>query len=484
MGIVKGKTGDWQIVIGLEVHAQIKSQTKLFSHGDASFGGEPNAHVDFLDAGFPGILPILNHRCVDQAIKSGLAIQGTINHKSVFDRKNYFYPDLPTGYQISQFFEPLVQNGKLTIKGDDGKEKVIRINRIHIEQDAGKSTHDIDPYYSYIDYNRAGVGLMEIVTEPDLGSPDEAVSFFKKLRTLLRYIDTCDGNMEEGSLRADANISLCRPGAAWGTRCEIKNLNSMTFLKKALEYEIMRQMEILDNGEAVDQETRLFNTKTGETKMMRNKENSEDYRYFPDPDLIPLMLSQERINAIALELPELPDARQKRYESLGIKEADALILSEEKEVSIFFDEALEYIQSNPQLLANWVIVELFSVLNKENLTIAESKISPQNLGQLVGLISEGIISGKIAKDVFEIMWKTCGNPVEIVEEKGLKQISDPALIHEVIVKVLAQNVDKVEEYKSGKQQLFGFFVGMVLKEFEGKAHPELVNEGLRKLLSV
>lgn len=482
MTLVKGKTGEWQVVIGLEVHAQITSKTKLFSQGNASFGGAPNSHVDFLDIGLPGMLPVLNSECVDQTIKTGLAIGGVVNEKSVFDRKNYFYPDLPTGYQISQLFYPIVQNGLMMIKDDQGLAKKIRINRIHIEQDAGKSTHDIDPHYSYIDFNRAGVGLMEIVTEPDLSSPDEAVTFFKKLRILLRHIGSCDGNMEEGSLRADANISLCRPGAEFGTRCEIKNLNSMNFLKKALEYEIARQMEVLEDGGSIAQETRLFNTKTFETKMMRSKENAEDYRYFPDPDLIPLILTKERISKLKLELPELPDVKKERYMTqLGIKEADAEILSEDQAVADYFETGLLE-GASAQLLANWIIVELFALLNKENLTMEHSKISSKRLGQLVMLITNGTISGKIAKDVFEIMWNEGGDPLNIVTDKNWKQISDPVILEEVVQKVLAANPDKVAEYKSGKDRMFGFFVGMVLKEFGGKANPEMVNDVLKKNL--
>ncbi|USO02140.1 MAG: Asp-tRNA(Asn)/Glu-tRNA(Gln) amidotransferase subunit GatB [Alphaproteobacteria bacterium] len=474
MSLVNGK---WEIVIGLEVHAQIASKTKLFSFGDASFGGEPNAHVDLLDVGMPGVLPVLNEKCVDQAIKSGLSINATIHKKSVFDRKNYFYPDLPLGYQISQFFEPIVTDGHLMIDG-----KKIRINRIHIEQDAGKSIHDIDPHSTYIDFNRAGVGLMEIVTEPDMSSAEEAVAFVKKLRTLLKYIGTCDGNMEEGSMRADVNISLRKPGGELGTRCEIKNLNSMTFIKKAIEYEVTRQAEILDEGGVIEQETRLFNTKTLETSLMRSKEDAADYRYFPDPDLLPLILTDERIERLRAELPELPDTKKQRYISdFDIKEADAILLSEDRDAAEYFEEGLK--SGVPaQLLANWIIVELFSMLNEENMEVADSKVAATDLAAMVGLIADGTISGKIAKDVFKLMWETGEKPADIIEKNNWKQISDSAEIEAVVSKIIAANADKVEQYKSGKTKLFGFFVGMVLKEFSGKANPEVVNEVLEKHL--
>jgi len=479
MKLVDGK---WEVVIGIEVHAQITSTTKLFSYGNASFGGEPNAHVELLDAGMPGVLPILNEKCVDQAIKAGLSINAMINKKSIFDRKNYFYPDLPLGYQITQLFEPIVTNGHLMIKNDEGQEKKIRINRIHIEQDAGKSIHDIDPNNTYIDFNRAGVGLMEIVTEPDISSPDEAVLFVKKLRTLLKYIGSCDGNMEEGSLRADINISLRQPGEPLGTRCEIKNLNSMMFIKKAVEYEIGRQKELLERGGTVAQETRLFDTKAFETRVMRSKEDAMDYRYFPDPDLIPLILTDERINALKSSLPQLPDVKKKRYmDELTIKEADAELLSDDLDASAYFEEALQT-KASPQILANWIIVELFSVLNDNGVSIKDAKVTAKDFGEMVFLITDGTISGKIAKDVFKLMWETSERAIDIVEKNNWKQISDVAVIEEAVVKIMSENEDKVEQYKSGKVKLFGFFVGMVLKEFQGKANPEIVNDVLKKHL--
>lgn len=488
MSLIRGKTSDWQVVIGLEVHAQIISKTKLFSHGPTTFGTAANSNVDWLDMGLPGSLPVLNQHCVDQAIKTGLSLNAKINKYSAFDRKNYFYPDLPTGYQISQFYHPIVQNGYLDITTPDKKIKKIRINRIHIEQDAGKSTHDLDPHSSYIDFNRAGIGLMEIVTEPDLSSPEEAAEFFSRLRTILRYIKTCDGNMEQGSLRADANISLCKPGEVFGTRCEIKNLNSINFLKKAIEYEIERQLDILESGGTILQETRLFNTKTGETAAMRSKEEAEDYRYFPEPNLPPLILEDSRIQNIQSDLPELPEQKKNRFiKEFALTEYDADILTGDLEVSNFYEHCLKYNTQNnkefPKIIANWIIGELFAALNRDSLTIEKSKISAQHLAELVLLILDGTISGKIAKQVFELMWEEQKPPLKIIEEKDLKQISDENIILETVQKILSENSDKVSQYKNGKDKLFGFFVGTVLKEFKGKANPEIVNTILKKELN-
>lgn len=478
--LVKGQTGEWQVVIGLEVHAQIMSNTKLFSHAPNAFGVAPNAAVDLLDAGMPGSLPVINRHCVDQAIKTGLSLGAAINEHSRFDRKNYFYPDNPNGYQISQFYHPIVSGGKISIDLEDGGKKDVRIHHIHLENDAGKSNHEIDPHKTLVDLNRSGIGLMEIVTEPDMRSADEAVSFFKKLRTILRYIDACDGNMEEGSLRADANVSVCKPGDEFGTRCEIKNLNSMRFLKQAVDYEVQRQIALIESGGTVEQETRLFNTKTGETHTMRSKENTHDYRYFPEPDLPPVIVNNNRIDAARAGLPELPDAKIKRFvEVLGLTAYDADVLCQDRETASYFEVALAS-GASPKLIANWIISELFSVLNKEGLTIIESKISADHLAAMVKLIDDGVISGKIAKTVFTHMWDSGKHPKIIVEEEGLQQISDPIVIKAAIDQILADNADKVGQYKAGKEQLFGFFVGNVLKHFGGKANPEMVNSLLQK----
>jgi aspartyl-tRNA(Asn)/glutamyl-tRNA(Gln) amidotransferase subunit B len=484
MGIVlvKGKTGEWQVVIGLEVHAQIMSNTKLFSHAPNVFGGAPNASVDLLDAGMPGSLPVINHHCVDQAIKTGLSLGGDINEYSRFDRKNYFYPDNPNGYQISQFYHPIVSGGKICIDLEDGKTKDIAIHHIHLENDAGKSNHEIDPNKTLIDLNRSGIGLMEIVTEPDMRSAHEAAEFLKKLRTILRYINACDGNMEEGSLRADANVSICKPGAEFGTRCEIKNLNSMRFLKQAVDYEVQRQIALIESVGTIEQETRLFNTKTGETHTMRSKENAHDYRYFPEPDLPPVIVTAERVAEVRKDLPELPDAKRKRFiDILGLTTYDAAVLCQDRETAAYFEKAISS-GASPKLIANWIISELFSVLNKEGLTVTQSKITAQHLAVMVRLIDDGTISGKIAKTVFTHMWDSGKDPKTIIDEQDLKQISDPAVITAAIQQVLADNADKVSQYKAGKEQLFGFFVGNVLKHFNGKANPEMVNDLLQASL--
>lgn len=480
---VKGQTGDWHLVIGLEVHAQIASNSKLFSGSATDFGSEPNTQVSFVDAAMPGMLPVINEYCVEQAVKTGLAIDARINLRSVFDRKNYFYADLPQGYQISQFLDPIVGEGKLEIDMPDGSVKTVGITRIHMEQDAGKSLHDQNPTSSYIDLNRSGVALMEIVSEPDVRSPEEAGEFMKKLRTILRYIGTCDADMEKGMLRCDANVSVRRSeDDEFGTRCEIKNLNSIRNVMRAIEYEAERQVEILEGGGEIDQETRLFNADTGTTKTMRSKEDAHDYRYFPDPDLLPLEFNQEFVDKIRETLPELPDAKKKRYmDDFELSAYDASVLVADQETTKYFEEAAE--GHDAKLVCNWLTVELFARLNKADQTLSEAKISAKQLGDLVGLIEDKTISGKIAKDVFDIMFESGDDPAKIVEEKGLKQVTDTGAIEGIIDEVLAENPDKVEEFKSGKDKLFGFFVGQVMKKSQGKANPQAVNDILKMKLN-
>ena len=490
---IQGKTGDWEIVIGLEVHAQVISRSKLFSGAPTVFGAMPNEQVSFVDAGMPGMLPVLNHFCVDQAIKTGLGLHGKINLKSVFDRKNYFYPDLPTGYQISQFHHPIVTNGHVDIDLPDGSNKRIRINRLHLEQDAGKSVHDLHPSKSYIDLNRCGIALMEIVTEPDMRSIAEAQAYVKKLRALLRYLGTCDGNMEEGSLRVDTNISLCRPGSPWGTRVEIKNINSVRFVGLALEYEIGRQLDVLESGGIIIQETRLFDPSKGETRSMRSKEDAHDYRYFPDPDLPPLLLSEERVEKIQQDMPELPDAKKERFMMQhGLSSYDASCLSEELELSKYYEDCLgssAFFRSDAtkekasKSVANWIMGELFSALNRHSMDITRSPVSSAHMAALVDLILDETISGKIAKDLFLKIWETGDSPINLVESLGLKQNSDEGEILTIIQGILDQHKDKVEEYRSGKDKLFGFFVGQVMKAMQGKGNPALINQILQKALS-
>lgn len=481
MAYIQGNTGKWEYVIGLEIHAQVSSKSKLFSGAATEFGAAPNSQVSLVDAAMPGMLPVLNRFCVDQAIKTGLGISARINKYSVFDRKNYFYADLPQGYQISQFYHPIVQDGEIYIKTEEGENKRIRVNRIHLEQDAGKSMHDQSPNSTYIDLNRSGVALMEVVSEPDLASPFEAAEYVKKLRTLLRYLETCDGDMEKGSMRCDANVSVRKAGDPLGTRCEIKNVNSVKNIVRAIEYEAMRQVEILETGGKVSQETRLFDADTGETRAMRSKEDSPDYRYFPDPDLLPVILEQSHIDEIATTMPELPDAKLARYiKEFGISEYDAAILSSDKYVADYFEEAVS--GRNSKLVANWIIGELFGALNKHNIAIEECKISAKNIGDLVRLIEEDIISGKIAKTVFEVMFDSGESPESIVKERGLVQVSDSSEIEKIISEVISENQDSVAEYKSGKDKLLGFFVGQVMKKMGGKANPSMVNELLKKML--
>ena len=478
---ISGKTGDWEIVIGLEIHAQVLSSSKLFSGASTEFGKDPNHNVSLVDAAMPGMLPVINQTCIKQAIKSGIALNAEINKYSVFDRKNYFYADLPQGYQISQYKYPIVGEGSLKITDSNDEDKVVGIERIHLEQDAGKSLHDQHPSKSFIDLNRTGVALMEIVSKPDLRSPEEAASYVKKIRTVLRYIDTCDGNMEQGSLRADCNVSVRKPNGDLGTRCEIKNLNSIKFISQAIQYEAERQVEILENGGVIDQETRLFDTSTGETRSMRSKEDAHDYRYFPDPDLLPLELSDSQINEIRSDMPELPDQLVERLISeYGITKYDANVIVEEKEYVHYYENSAK--NRAGKLVVNWMTSELFGLLKKNNIQFDQNPISPNYLNELVELIENKTISGKIAKDVFEIMFATSKSPKMIVKEKGLEQVTDDSAIEVFVDQVINENKDKVKEYLSGKDKLFGFFVGQVMKVSQGKANPGLVNKILKSKL--
>ncbi len=479
--MIKGKNSDWEMVIGLEIHAQVLSKSKLFSGASTKFGKEPNQNVSLLDAAMPGMLPVINQLCIEQAIKSGHALNAKINNLSVFDRKNYFYADLPQGYQISQYKFPIVGEGFVKINDSNGNDKIIGIERIHLEQDAGKSMHDQHPSKSFIDLNRTGVALMEIVSKPDLSSPDEAAIFVKKIRTILRYIGTCDGNMEEGSLRADCNVSVRKPGDKLGTRCEIKNLNSIKFISQAIQYEAHRQVEIIEDGGFILQETRLFDTSTGRTRSMRNKEDAHDYRYFPDPDLLPLILNDEYIKKLKNNLPELPDDLMKRLISqYNITQYDASIIVEEKDYVEFYEKAAK--DRDGKLVINWMVSELFGYLKKKNLSFDKNPISPERLNQLVELIENKTISGKIAKDVFSTMFVNSLSPKEIVREKGLEQLTDDSAIKVFVENVIVENQDKVNEYLNGKEKLFGFFVGLVMKASKGKANPSLVNKILKDKL--
>lgn len=486
--LVTGRTGEWEVIIGLEAHAQITSKSKLFSRSSTDFGSDPNTQVSFLDAGMPGTLPVINKMCVDQAIKTGLGLNGYINKISIFDRKNYFYADLPTGYQISQFHYPIVTQGYLDIDLEEGISKRINISRLHIEQDAGKSIHDFHPEWSYIDLNRAGIALMEIVSEPEISSPFEAMAYVKKLRSILRYLGSCDGNMEQGSLRVDANISLRRPGTPLGVRAEIKNLNSIRFLGQALDYEILRQLEILEEGGSITQETRLFDPNKGETRSMRGKENAHDYRYFPDPDLKPLVITEDRIHNIKKQMPELPDAKKTRFEnSYGLSTYDATILVSEQETSFYYENLVRASKTPDckqvaKLSANWLIGEVFAAMNRDALPIAKLPFKVEHLAELIDFILKGAISGKIAKEVFAKMWKTSESPSKIIDSLGLQQISDTTVIEEVIDRILNDYSDKVSEYRAGKEQLFGFFVGTTMKSLQGKANPTIVNRILKEKL--
>ena len=481
--IIEGKTGPWEIVIGLEVHAQVVSRAKLFSGASTAFGAEPNAQVSFVDAAFPGMLPVINRACVEQAVKTGLGLNATINEVSVFDRKNYFYPDLPAGYQISQYKQPIVGEGHLDIDLANGETKRVGIERLHLEQDAGKSIHDQHPQKTYIDLNRAGVALMEIVSKPEMRSPEEAGAYMRKMRALVRYLGTCDGNMEEGSLRCDANVSVRRPGGELGTRCELKNINSIRFVMQAIEYEARRQVELLEEGGTIRQETRLFDSAKGVTRPMRSKEHAHDYRYFPDPDLLPLVLDRKWIEEVRASLPELPDAKKARFVSdYKLTPYDAGVLVAEKENAEFF-EVVARGRKDPKLAANWVIVELFGALNRLGRDIASSPVSATQLAGLLDLIENDTISGRIAKDVFGFMVETGKDAAAIVEERGLRQVTDTGAIEAAIDKVIADSAAKVAEYRGGKQALFGWFVGQVMKSTGGKANPAAVNELLRKKLA-
>jgi len=480
--MIKGNTGDWEVIIGLEVHAQITTNSKLFSGAPIAFGAEANQNVSFIDAGMPGMLPVINEKAIEQAVRTGLAINAQINLKSVFDRKNYFYPDLPQGYQISQFLDPIVGKGEILLDMPDGFVKHVGVTRIHIEQDAGKSLHEYNPKYSYIDLNRAGVALMEIVSEPDMRSADEAAAYLKKLRSIVRYIGACDGDMEKGNMRCDANVSVRKPGTPLGTRCEIKNVNSVRFLHKAIEFEAMRQVDILESGGKIDQETRLFDSAKGETRTMRSKEDAMDYRYFPDPDLLPLEFDQAYVEKIRATLPELPDQKKARYmEKFGLSAYDAGVIVAEQEYADYYEQLL--IGSDPKLAANWMTGELFGRLNKMGVDITQSPIPAEKLAGLLTLIADNTISGKIAKDVLDLMFETGKDAAVIVEEKGMKQVTDLGAIEKIIDEVMAANPDKVAEYRSGKDKLFGFFVGQTLKASGGKANPAAVNDLLKKKLA-
>ncbi len=473
---------EYEVVIGLEVHAQVLSESKLFSSSPTKFGSEPNTQVSLVDAAFPGMLPVINEFCIKQAIKTGIGLNAKINNKSIFDRKNYFYADLPQGYQISQYKNPIVGEGSVTLDMPDG-EKMIGIERLHLEQDAGKSIHDIDPQNTLVDLNRSGVALMEIVSKPDLRSLDEVNAYIKKLRSIMRYLGTCDGNMQEGSLRADVNVSVRKKGETeLGTRCEIKNVNSIKFMQMAIDYEANRQVDILEEGGSIDQETRLFDTKKNETRSMRTKEDAHDYRYFPDPDLLPLELNDDFIDEIKKEIPELPDEKKKRFiDKFNLSPYEANILVSDIETSKYFEDVSK--NSDVKLATNWITGELFALLNNKSIEITESPITSENLAKLINLIKDGTISGKIAKTVFEIMADSGKDPKKIVEEKGLKQQSDPKELEKIIDKVISDNPKNVEAYKSGKDKLFGFFVGQVMKQSNGKANPQLVNEILKKKLN-
>ncbi|MDE1900020.1 MAG: Asp-tRNA(Asn)/Glu-tRNA(Gln) amidotransferase subunit GatB [Alphaproteobacteria bacterium] len=483
MSYIQGQTGEWEMVIGLEVHAQVVSNSKLFSGAATAFGAAPNEQVSLVDAAFPGMLPVLNEKCVEQAVRTGLGLKAEINMTSVFDRKNYFYADLPAGYQISQFTQPIVGKGEILLDMADGETRKVGITRLHLEQDAGKSMHDQSPTETFVDLNRAGVALMEIVSEPDMRSGEEAGAYLKKLRAILRYLGTCDGNMEEGSMRCDVNLSMRRKGdTKLGTRCEIKNVNSIRFVQQAIDYEAARQVDVLESGGEIKQETRLWDTAKGETRSMRSKEDAHDYRYFPDPDLLPLVLDPAMVERVKSTLPELPDEKKARFISdYGLKPYDASVLVAEKASADFFEQVAK--GRDGKLAANWVTGELFGALNKMGKSIDESPVSAAALGELVGLISDQTISGRIAKDVFEDMLATGKGAAAIVEEKGLKQVTDTGAIEKSIDDILAANADKVAEYKSGKDKLFGFFVGQVMKATGGKANPAMLNDLLKKKLS-
>ncbi len=481
--VIKGETGEWEVVIGLEVHAQVISQAKLFSGAPTEFGGGPNAQVSFIDAGMPGMLPVINERCVEQAVRTGLGLKAKINKKSVFARKNYFYADLPQGYQISQYELPVVGEGEIILDMPDGSSRSVGIERLHLEQDAGKSIHDMYPNKTFIDLNRSGVALMEIVSKPDLRSPEEAGQYLRKLRAILRYLGTCDGNMEEGSMRCDANVSVRPVGSSeLRTRCEIKNVNSVRFVMQAIEHEAMRHVDVYESGGTIDQETRLYDSNKGETRSMRSKEFAHDYRYFPDPDLLPLEFDDAFVEKIKANLPELPDEKKERFiNEYGLTPYDAGVLIAEQENALYFEEVAK--GRDAKQAANWVMTNLFGALNKLGVGIAESPVSAKDLGRLVDLIADNTISGRMAKEVFEVMVDSGKAPDAIVEERGMKQISDTGPIEEAIDKIMAENPDKVEDFRGGKDKLMGWFVGRVMKATQGKANPGMVSEILKKKLA-
>ncbi len=485
--LIKGVTGDWEVVIGLEVHAQVTSNSKLFSGASTEFGGAPNEHVSLVDAAMPGMLPVINEACIAQAIRTGLGLKAQINLKSTFDRKNYFYPDLPQGYQISQYKSPIVGEGEVTVELAGGETVKVGIERLHLEQDAGKSLHDQHPSMSFVDLNRSGVALMEIVSKPDIRSAEEAQGYVSKLRTILRYLGTCDGDMEKGNLRADVNVSVRRPGEPYGTRCEIKNMNSIRFIGEAIKYEARRQIEIIEDGGRIDQETRLYDPNKGETRSMRSKEEAHDYRYFPDPDLLPLEFTAAYVEELKSHLPELPDEKRSRFiADFGLTPYDAGVLVSERESADFYEAVLAKLGNKARdgkQAANWVINELFGRLNKEGIAIAASPVSSNQLAAIVDLIGEGTISGKIAKDLFEIVWTKGGDPKSLVESLGLKQVTDLGAIEKVVDDIIAANPDKVEQARA-KPQLIGWFVGQVMKSSGGKVNPQAVNYLLKSKLGI
>jgi aspartyl-tRNA(Asn)/glutamyl-tRNA(Gln) amidotransferase subunit B len=490
--LIKGETGDWEIVIGMEVHAQVLSQSKLFSGASTQFGAEPNSQVSFIDAGFPGMLPVINEKCVEQAVRTGLGLKAQINLRSIFDRKNYFYPDLPQGYQISQYKDPIVGEGEVTIDLKDGESIRVGIERLHLEQDAGKSLHDQHPDSSFVDLNRSGIALMEIVTKPHMRTSEEAAAFLKKLRAIVRYLGTCDGNMDEGSMRADVNVSVCRVGGydefrktgsfkALGTRCEIKNVNSMRFIAQAVEYEARRQIEVIEGGGTIRQETRLFDSRQGETRSMRSKEEAHDYRYFPDPDLLPLELDQAWVDAIKQTLPELPDEKKARFIGMGLSAYDASVLVAERELADFYEELAKGVDA--KAAANWLNNEVLGRLNRDGLSITEVPVSAAANNAIIQMIADKTISGKIAKDLLDIVWTEGGDPRQVVESRGLKQVTDTGAIDAAIEAVIAANPDKVEEVKA-KPKLAAWFVGQVMKQTGGKANPAAVNAALKTRLNL
>jgi aspartyl-tRNA(Asn)/glutamyl-tRNA(Gln) amidotransferase subunit B len=479
--LISGAKGDWEIIVGLEVHAQVASKSKLFSGASTAFGGDPNSHVSLVDAAMPGMLPVINAECIAQAVRTGLGLKAAINLRSVFDRKNYFYPDLPQGYQISQYKQPIVGEGEVEIDVD-GETMHVGIERLHLEQDAGKSIHDQHPDYSYVDLNRSGVALMEIVSKPDMRSSKQAQAYVTKLRTILRYLGTSDADMEKGNLRADVNVSVRRPGDKLGTRCEIKNVNSIRFIGQAIEVEARRQIDIIEDGGKIAQETRLFDPGRGETRSMRSKEEAHDYRYFPDPDLLPLELTMEYVAELEKGLPELPDEKKQRFmRDFALSNYDADVLVAERESANYFEAVA--MGRDGKLAANWVINELFGRLNKEGLSIEASPVSSKQLGAIVDLIASGTISGKIAKDLFEIVWTEGGDPAAIVEKRGMKQVTDTGAIEKAVDEIIAANPDKVEQAKA-KPSMLGWFVGQVMKASGGKANPQAVNEILKAKLGV